>query len=498
VGGGAVVALAGGALSFLLSLGWQVVIARNLGPAGAGVFFLALSISKLLAEGGDLGVDYGILRLGGIAHGSSDANRFRALVFSGLRGSLVFGTIAGLALAAGASLVAAALDTPEMTAALVALSLAVPFTASSEVVRSGLRALGDATRPTVSTSIVTPILRLATGAWAVWTLGSPEAVAWAYFVTEVLVFVVTEIMLLRIMPAGDRHASDAVGLFRFSLPMSLNRLLLYGNNQTEVVILKVLNAPIAIVGIFAIARRLSVLIGSLLTSVTVLFNPVVADLHETNRTQELDHLYKTSTRWLLTLGLPICLVELLFADEVLAVMGKGFQQGTTALIILAIGQLVNVGTGVTSNLQAMAGYAKVTLLNSLLFLSMSIVLDFTLIPTMGLLIGAATAAATSTIVVNVLRLWQIYRRLGLLPYDRTFVRPLAAAVPASLAAVLLPLPAISVEIDLLIRIMVLGVVYLGALFLMGFEPIDREIGRAAVGKVMGRRGAALATEKTAP
>ena len=480
-------ALAGGALSFLLSLAWQVVIARRLGTAGAGVFFLALSISKLLAEGGDLGVDYGILRLGGIAHGTSDANRFRALIFSGLRGSLVFGTIAGLALAAGASVVASALETPEMSAALVALSLAVPFTASSEVVRSALRALGDATRPTVSTSIVTPILRLATGVWAVSTLGSPVAVAWAYLVTEALVFVVTEMMLLRIMPRGDRHASDAAGLFRFSLPMSLNRLLLYGNNQTEVVILKILHAPIGVVGIFAIARRLSVLIGSLLTSVTVLFNPVVADLHHTNRTEELDHLYRTSTRWLLTLGLPICLVELLFADEVLAVMGKGFQQGTTALIILAIGQLVNVGTGVTSNLQAMAGHARVTLLNSLLFLSMSIVLDFTLIPTMGLLIGAATAAMTSTVVVNLLRLWQIYRRLGLLPYDRSFLRPLAAAVPASAAAVLLPLPAMRVELDLVIRIAVLGLVYLGTLFLLGFETIDREIAQAATAKVLGRK-----------
>ena len=41
--------------------------------------------------------------------------------------------------------------------------------------------------------------------------------------------------------------------------------------------------------------------------------------------------------------------------------------------------------------------------------------------------------------MNVLRLWQIYTRLGLLPYDRTFLRPLAAAVPAGLVSVLLPL-----------------------------------------------------------
>ncbi len=457
------------------------------------MFLLALAISKLLAEGGDLGVDYGILRLGGIAHGTKDANRLRALVFSGMRGSLVFGVLAGLALAAAAPLVSRLLDTPELTAALVPLALSVPFTASTEVIRSGLRAMGDAKGPVASTSIITPILRLVTVLWAVSVLNSAASVAWAYLLTEVLVFVATGAMLWRTMPKGDRHASSAEGLFRFSLPMSLNRLLLYGNNQTEVVILGIFGS-LSDVGIFGIARRLSVLIGSLLTSVTVLFNPVVADLHHANRTEELDHLYKTSTRWLLTLGLPICLIELLFPTQLLFVMGGNrFTAGSSALIILAVGQLVNVGTGVTSNLQAMAGHAKTTLLNSLLFLGMSVALDLALIPAFGIL-GAAIAAATSTIVVNLLRLWQIYSRLGLLPYDRTFIRPIAAGVPASLVAVLLPLSALSTRLELAVRVVALGVVYLAALFLLGFETIDREIARAATAKVLGRKSPALAAK----
>jgi O-antigen/teichoic acid export membrane protein len=376
----------------------------------------------------------------------------------------------------------------------VPLAFAVPFTASTEVARSGLRAMGDATRPVASTSIIAPIVRLASVLWAVNVLASPEAVAWAYLGTEAFVFTVTSTMLWRKMPTGDRRRSNADGLFRFSLPMSLNRLLLYGNNQTEVVILGIF-ASIVDVGVFGIARRLSVLIGSLLTSVTVLFNPVVADLHHGDRIDELDHLYKTSTRWLFTLGLPICLVELLFADELLLVMGEGFRTGATALIILAVGQLVNVGTGVSSNLQAMAGQAKVTLLNSLLFLSMSIALDLALIPPFGVL-GAAIAAATSTIVVNVLRLWQIRRRLGLMPYDRAFLRPIGAAIPASAVSLLAPLPSMPQKLDLLVRVALLGLVYLGTLFLLGFETIDREIARAATSKMLGKRRARAAAEKT--
>ena len=488
VAGGAVIALIAGALSFLLSIAYLIVIGRKLGPAGAGVLVLAWSISKLLAEASDLGLDYGILRLGAIAHGTGDEGRFRAVLHSGLVGSLVTGSIAGLALAAGASLMAELFDTPGLTPVLIPLAASVPFTAGSEVVRSGFRAMGDATRSVASTSIIAPGLRLATCVWALSVAPTATAAAWAWLVTEALVFVITAAMLWRRLPSGDRHASTAEGLYRFSLPMSLNRVLLYGNNQTEVFFLPMFTSLTA-VGVFGVSRRLSVLVGSLLTSVSVLFNPVVADLHHADRMEELDQLYRVSTRWLLTLGLPVCLVEMLFPTQILAIFGKDFTGGATALMILAVGQLVNVGTGTSANLQAMAGFAKVTMLNSGLFLSMSIVLDLLLIPPFGLL-GAAIASTTALIVVNVLRFWQIHKTLGLMPYDRTFLRPLVAAVPAGLVSVFLPLPAMPSWVDLLIRTVVLGIVYLVALFMLGIEPIDREIGRAGIARMRGRLGGA--------
>lgn len=486
VAGGAIVSLAGGAISFVLSIGYQIVMARRLGPSGFGVFVLALAIARLLAEASDLGLDYGILRLGSIAHGQGSTARLRAVLRDGIVGALVAGTVAGLGLAATASLVAGLFHKGALASVLVPLALTVPFIAGTDVMRSGLRAMGDAVGPVASSSIVGPTLRLGTGAWAVTAAPSAAAAAWAYLATEVALFVITALMLWRRVPRPDGHEEedDARGLFRFSLPMSLNRILLYSNNQTEIVLLGILT-PSATVGIFSVSRRLSVLVGSLLSSVSILFNPVVADLHHSHRTDELRDLFRASTRWLLTLALPVCLVELLFARQILAVMGPAFIGGDTALMILAAGQLVNVGTGTTSNLQAMAGYAKVTLLNSLLFLSMSIALDLALIPPFGLL-GAAIANTSSLVVVNVLRLWQIRRRLGMMPYDRTFLRPLAAAVPAAVAGLLVPTPGAVPEVELAVRTLVVGVVYLVALLALGLEPGDREIARSALRRVRDR------------
>jgi O-antigen/teichoic acid export membrane protein len=444
-----------------------------------------LAISNLLAEGSDLGLDYGVVRFGGIARGLGDWGRFQSTIRSAVRGCLIAGVIAGGALATGSTLGAEIFHKPSLLV-LVPLAIAVPFTATTEVLRAGLRAMGNAFRPVASASLITPSLRLCTGVVAVLIVPSARAVALGYMGTEVVVCGITALMLWRLVPRieGPRPAS-VKGLYRFSLPMSLNRILLYSNNQTEIFFLGIF-APTDTLGIFYVSRRLSLLLSSLLASIALLFNPMAADLHHSGRMDELDHVFKTATRWLLTIGLPVCLIEVLFSPLILKIFGNGYAAGATALGILALGQLVNVGTGTVANLQAMTGYAKLTLLNSLLFLTLSIILDLLLIPSFGI-VGAALANSTSLVVVNVLRLWQIHRNLGLTPYDRSFLRPIAAAVPAALVGHFVPLEHLQDVFELLARATALGVVYLGCLSALGFEPIDREIARAVVARLRNRQ-----------
>jgi O-antigen/teichoic acid export membrane protein len=501
VAGGAMVALVGGGLSMLLTTAYQVVIARHLGPAGMGLFVLGLAISTLLAEACDLGLDYGVLRFGGIAHGAQDAGRFRAVVVRALLGTAVAGGAAAALLATGGQLVARLFGKPELESVLMPLALAVPCTGGAEVARASLRALGRALPSVASDSMAAPALRLATGAWAVAVAPSPRSAAFAYAGTEAAVLAVTLLMLWHVLPRGGRPG-PVPGLFRFSLPMSLNRVILYTNNQTEVIVLGLL-APAATVGIFGVAKRLSMIIGALLASVTVLFNPMAADLHHRGRTGELDRLFKTSSRWLFTLGWPVCLIEVLFAPDIVRVFGGSFASGAPALVILAIGQLVNVGTGTAANLLVMAGRARLTLVTSIVFLAVSLVLDLLLIPRHGLL-GAAVANASAMVLVNLLRLWLVHRVLGLEPYDRRFLRPLAAGLAAGAAACLLPLPGLHDPLELGARCLLLGVLYLGSLTALGIEQEDRQVARdimARLGRAGRRRAAApegAAAEEISP
>jgi O-antigen/teichoic acid export membrane protein len=497
VAGGAAVALVGGGLSFCLTTAYQVAVARALGTAGFGLYVLALVVSSFLAEACDLGLDYGVLRFGAIARGAGDLGRLRAVVRRGLLGAFAAGSLASGLLIGAAAPVARAFDKPGMVPLLIPLALAIPFTGTTEVARSAMQGMGRAAPSVASDSLITPGLRLGTVLVALHVAADPRHVAVAYAVTEVVAMLATLGMLLRILSREGRPSqrrsrggtkARTPGLFRYSLPMSLNRVILYTNNQTEVLVLGLLQ-PAGPVGVFGVARRLSMLVGSLLTSISVLFNPMVADLHHRRHHAELDRLFKTATRWLFTFGFPLCLIEIEFSRDLLQVFGTGFSSGATALTILALGQLVNIGTGTVAGLLAMVGRARMSVLNSGLFLSLSLVLDFLMIPRWGIL-GAAIANATSLAVVNVLRVVQVRQVLGIFPYDRRILRPLGAGLIGGTVALLLPLAGLDPLPRLVLRVLVLGVVYLGALAAFGIDPVDREVARAFRDRLRRRPAAA--------
>jgi O-antigen/teichoic acid export membrane protein len=475
VAGGAILALGGNGLSFLMTTAYQIVVARHLGPTGMGLLLLSLAVSTLLAEASDLGLDYGVLRFGAIAHGAAEPGRFRSVVRRGLAGAFGAGVLAGALLAGGATVVAGFFEEPGMAAVLVPLALAIPFTATLGVARNCLRAMGRAGPSVASDSLVSPGVRLATVVVALQVAADPRHVAVAYAVSEALALVATLGMLWRLLPRGGEPVRPS-GLYRYSLPMSLNRLILYTNNQTEVLVLGLLHAAGA-VGVFGVTRRLSMVLAALLSSISVLLIPMVADLHHRREMAELDRLFRTATRWLFTIGFPLCLVEILFGQDLLTLFGEGFVSGTSALAILALGQLVNVGTGAAAGVLAIVGRTRLSMLDSLLFVGLSLGLDFLLIPRWNI-VGAAVANATALAAVNLLRVVQVRHVLGIVPYDRRILRPLAAGLAAGAVSWLLPLAALDPIPRLTLHVATLGGVYAALLLAFGIDPVDRAVAAA--------------------
>jgi O-antigen/teichoic acid export membrane protein len=210
--------------------------------------------------------------------------------------------------------------------------------------------------------------------------------------------------------------------------------------------------------------------------VTTAARPILAELYDRKELEQMGRLYQTSTKWMFTLNFPIFLAMVLFPIPLMSVFGKSFVGGATALAILAWAKLIDVGTGMCGAVLDMSGYTKLKLVNTIVQLVLSLTLNFLLIPRWGI-VGAATAALVNISVINLLRLIEVYIVLRLLPYNLSFLKPIAAGLVA--LALILTIgwwfPVGANFIYAAIHIAILFAVYAGLVLLLGLSAEDRLI-----------------------
>ncbi|MDX1402824.1 MAG: polysaccharide biosynthesis C-terminal domain-containing protein, partial [Kiloniellales bacterium] len=170
----------------------------------------------------------------------------------------------------------------------------------------------------------------------------------------------------------------------------LSGLLRKFRNNIQVILLGSFST-VTNVGIFSLASRINMVGEVAYSSVIKSVKPVFAEVHAEDDRQGLRHLYQTTTRWTFVLNLPTFLVLVLFPEAILAIFGQSFVGGASALVLLAWAQLANAGTGTCGSIIDMTGHTKIKLVNSVIWVILSIGTNFLLIPSWGI-IGAAVAA----------------------------------------------------------------------------------------------------------
>jgi O-antigen/teichoic acid export membrane protein len=162
------------------------------------------------------------------------------------------------------------------------------------------------------------------------------------------------------------------------------------------------------------AQRTAMLISFILVVVNMVLAPLYARLWSEGNIGEMARLARLSTRTMILMGLPIIIIILLFPKLIMSLFGVGFEKGSGLLIIMAVGQFINVSTGSVNYLLNMTGhekdFRKVTMFAGplTLFLSYVLVLKFGII-------GAAISTAIGLSLQNLLALHMVKKRLGFWP-----------------------------------------------------------------------------------
>lgn len=163
---------------------------------------------------------------------------------------------------------------------------------------------------------------------------------------------------------------------------------------------------------YSMASKVAALMGLILITVNLVIGPEISRLYNQNNIKKLEILLSRSIKLTFILTIPVALFLGIFGQFILSLYGEAFVVAYPVLIIFIFVALVNVGAGSVGNILNMTGYEKHVFYGVLISLIINIILNFTLIPFLGI-IGAAISTGTAIIVWNLILWWFVKQKIGI-------------------------------------------------------------------------------------
>lgn len=393
----------------------QAILARALGVNAFGAYTYSVTWARLTANLCQLGGPSSALRLVpqySVQERWSDVagvlRRFRQVPF----------WLGVLVAAAASSLIVVVGGTDSSTAALVAALSLAPLAALIEVQVSLARAFERLFRAFFPWLVLQPLVLMA-GVGAALALGAELTAVDAIAITAisyVFVMAVQAWVLRRSVPRKVQEASPTFAVREWahvSLPIYLSNVVQLTFSRLDVVMVGLLKSP-RDAGIYAVAMRVGGLASILQAGMASVVAPRISRLHWSGRQHDrgkVEHLVLTAVRWTFLPSLVLTALLCGLAGPILEVFGPAFEAGRTVLVLIALGQLVSVGSGLVGWLMNMTGQQRMSAAVFGGTAVLTIVGYLVLIPWLGIN-GAAIANGGAVVVRSLVLNVVVRRRLG--------------------------------------------------------------------------------------
>lgn len=380
----------------------HLVVGRFLGPSDSGIYFLAFTIVTIAAITARFGLDNTVVRFIAAANAVNQPGRVLGVYRISVTVTLLTSCLIGIGVyLAAASLAINLFKEPKLIAPLQTMALAIPpfalFVIHAQVLQ-GLKKTRDAI---ATLSVIAPSLT------ALFSLAliplmhiTGAAVAYCFSAVAALFF------------GGYRWAMWASKyrefkpeychqeLMRSCMPLYLVAIMNLLINWLSTIMLGIYSTSYE-VGLFSAANRTAMLVSFILISVNSIAAPKFAELYQRRDMAALSRLAIQSTKLMIGLATPVLLMFIVFADKIMGIFGSTFSAAGGLLVILSIGQFVNVATGSAGVILMMTGNEKgmcyVLVFSGLMCLILNVLLVSTMHST-----GAAIATAVTVAMQNLL------------------------------------------------------------------------------------------------
>jgi len=394
-----------------------IILARLLGAAGYGAFANAMAWVNLLVIPATFG--FGTLLIRDVAIYRSRGE------WATLKGILSFSNSVVLALSvlltfvflAVAGFVFSAPEREVMRLSLWVAAPLVPLFALSSLRESATRGLEHVFRARLPGMIFRPGLLLVgiVSIYLLWPgyLSAPAAMA-INVGSATVALAIAILWLRRLVPPEIKQVKpeyQARLWLRTAFPM-----LIYGGmqiilGQTDIVMLGVMRDAEE-VGVYAVASRLAYLLVYVIFATEIILAPIAARLYTNGEKARLQKILTRAVRIAFLTVLPFGLLMIFSGENILIVFGHDFVVAKTALIILAVGRLVDVALGSAALVLSMTGYERIVAVTFASMALINVILNGFLIPRYGIE-GAAFASTISLVVAKLFLRSYIQSRVGL-------------------------------------------------------------------------------------
>jgi len=394
----------------------NIIISRGLGAEGAGVYFLALSIVIFIAAIGRLGMELVLVRQ--IAENVKSNNQGRVLGVYRIATlyTVTISILFSIALYYFTPWISLSLfSKPELENPLSIMALSIVPTVLLILNAHALQGLKKIASSTIVSSLIVPLLT------SIFTIAfvkeyGIDSVVWGFFTSSVVAMIIGWLIWIKsskkfrkFKPEMNKEvvfksSSPLLGIVIMNMIINLSPMFLLGIWESS-----------ENIGIYGAASRTAMLTSFVLMAVNSISAPKFAELYKMNKIYELENICKKSTKLMIYTASPVLAIFIIFPELILSIFGEEFKNGAIVLIILSIGQLINVSTGSVGYLLTMTGHERtmhrIMLFSSLIGLSSSVIL----ISQYGI-IGASISVTLALSVQNLLAMTFVWKKLKIITF----------------------------------------------------------------------------------
>ncbi len=415
---------------------YTFMLARMLTADELGEFFLVSIIINYLALVATVGFGTGVMRFVALYAGEGKNDMARHTMWL----SLLIGVPLGIVFAGGIFLFAPALngllfhDSPTAVAGIRVFAVAIPLLVAAQIFNSTTQGMHRMKYQVYSRDLAEQLSKfgfsgavLVLGAGLIGVIGANVA---SVAVAASMAFVFALMVLPKPEKTDTKLTAPARPFISYSLPLAFSGILVTVQTKVDTLLLGYFTTS-ANVGYYVVALKVAIFSIIINHAFATVFAPIIVDLWNRKRKEELSILFKTVARWIFIFSLPIFIVLVVLAEPIMGLFGEAFVFSGSALIVLAFGELINNSTGATGLMVLMSGHSKLELFNVALAFVINAMICLFMIPRYGIM-GAAIANMFSIGILNLMRAIEVWFLMRLHAYEKSYLKPVIAGATGAL------------------------------------------------------------------